>query len=536
MTRGMVCAPQPEAVEAGAVALRRGGNAIDAAIACALVQGVVDPLMTGIAGVGTSQVVVPGENLHRCYSFLGHVPAAARPDMWSDRLESENADGYGFRLRGRVNEVGHQSVITPASLAAYHHIAALHGSMDWRDLVAPAIEHAERGRVVRPHVLAYITQEDAHLGRLNNIERLRHGEASRRLFFDASGNLPRLGAVLPNPDLARTLARIAAHGAAEMHGGGETAQRIAADMRANDGLITEADLAASRVATLEPLWCSYRRYRIAAASLPSSGLMVLIMLRILEHFALHELGHNTPEYLRVLAETMKYATQDRLEHFGDPEFVRVPVDDLLAAERAADRAERIRRGERCELVRVGRGEPSSTTHVSTIDEHGNAVTMTHTLGPVSGVVTEGLGFLHNACMAIFDPRPGRPASIAPGRSYQSSIAPVIVFDSDAPCVVVGAPGATHIPLAVLQVLVNVLDFGMDMAQAVSAPRISVTSEAIDVSNRIPRFVTDPLASGGYRIRRSPLSYAFAGVHGIQIRGGRWIGGADPGRDGMALEV
>ena len=538
MTHGMVAAPQPEAVEAGALALKRGGNAMDAAIACALVQGVVDPVMTGIAGVGAAQVLCPGKSLHACFNFLGRVPAGAREDMWSDLVESENADGYGFRLKGRVNEVGHQSVITPANLLAYHRLAERFGVFDWPDLVAPAIEHAERGRLIRPHVLAYLNQQDARFGRLNNLERLKSGAQARQLFLDPStGELHQLGAVVANPDMADTLSRIAANGAAELHGNGETAERVAADMSANGGLITKTDLAASEVLETAPLWTGYRGYRIAGGALPGSGLMVLIMLKLLERFDIASLGHNSPEYLRLLSEVMKYATQDRLEYFGDPRFVDVPIDELLSDGRAAARAELIRHGETTSIVRAGRGhESTSTTHVCTADEHGNAVTLTHTLGPLSGLITEGLGFLYNACMAIFDPRPGHPSSITPGRSYQSSISPMVVFEDETPYLVLGAPGATHIPLAVLQTIVNVLDFGMDMASAVSAPRISVTSNSIDVSNRIPRFVTDELESQGYEVRRSPLSYAFAGVHGIQFHDGRWIGGADPGRDGMAVAV
>lgn len=519
------------------MALRRGGNAIDAALSCALVQGVVDPLMTGIAGVGTAQVYVPGSGVHRCLNFLGHVPRGASEQMWAALLESENADGYGFRLKGRVNEVGHQTAITPGNLLGYYEMSCAHGALEWCDLVAPAVEHAERGRIVRPHVLAYIVQKESHLGRLDNSERLKHTEACRRLFFDATGEPLALGSVIPNPDLAATMRRIAANGAGELHGGGETGTRLSADMAASNGLIKLEDLAATKVRLLEPLWSEYRGYRVAAGPLPGSGLMVLIMLKLLEHFDLAALGHNTPEYIRVLAEVMKLATRDRLEFFGDPEFIDVPVAELLDADRASDRAASIRRGEKAILVRAGHATGSpSTTHVSAVDEHGNAAVITHTLGPPSGVVTEGLGFMHNGCMAIFDPRPGRPASITPGASYQSSMAPTMVFKGDEPYIVLGAPGMTHIPLAVLQAIVNVIDFGMDMAQAVGAPRISVTSDAIDVVNRIPRFVTDEVEALGYEVRRSALSYAFAAVHGIQIRDGTWVGGADPGRDGMALAV
>jgi gamma-glutamyltranspeptidase/glutathione hydrolase len=162
--------------------------------------------------------------------------------------------------------------------------------------------------------------------------------------------------------------------------------------------------------------------------------------------------------------------------------------------------------------------------------------MTHSLGMPSGVVTEGLGFMYNGCMGVFDPRPGRPGSIAPGKARWSSICPSIVFKDDKPHLVIGAPGATQIAMGVLQVTLNVLDFGCSMLEAVSRPRFSATSDLIDVSNRIPRFVTRELEAQGYEVVRSPFSYGFAWVHGLKIDGEEVTGGADPGTDGMALAV
>jgi gamma-glutamyltranspeptidase/glutathione hydrolase len=162
--------------------------------------------------------------------------------------------------------------------------------------------------------------------------------------------------------------------------------------------------------------------------------------------------------------------------------------------------------------------------------------MTHSLGMPSGVITDGLGFMYNGCMAVFDPRPGRADSLAPGKSRFSSLCPTIVFEGDDPRIVIGAPGGTQIAMGVLQAILNVLEFDMNMQQAVSAPRFSATSNAIDVANRIPAYITDQVALQGYEIRRSHLSFAFAMVHGIQIRDGKLNGGADPAGDGMALAV
>lgn len=151
MTHGMVCAPQPEAVEAGALALMRGGNAVDTAMTCALVQTVVDPLMCGIAGFGSMQLFLPKRGHHGYIDFHTTAPAAATPDMWLDQIESQSRDGFGFILKNKANEVGYESIMTPGSLKAYYEAIETYGTMDWKDIIQPAIDHAEEGFTVRPH-------------------------------------------------------------------------------------------------------------------------------------------------------------------------------------------------------------------------------------------------------------------------------------------------------------------------------------------------------------------------------------------------
>lgn len=265
--------------------------------------------------------------------------------------------------------------------------------------------------------------------------------------------------------------------------------------------------------------------------------MILEMLNILENFDLAAMGHNTPEYIRTVAEAMKYATMDKDAKVGDPAFVDVPIDQLLSKDYAGELAEHIRRGRKANVLRLDPMEESkNTTHISIIDAHGNAVSMTHSLGMPSGVITEGLGFMYNGCMSVFDPRPGRVGSLAPGKRRFTAMSPTIVFKGDDPYIIIGAPGGTFITMGILQGILNVLDFDMSMFEAVTASRFTANSNTIDVSNRIPRFVTNELEAMGYPIARNHLSYAFAGVHGIRIKDGELEGGADPGRDGMALEV
>ena len=262
------------------------------------------------------------------------------------------------------------------------------------------------------------------------------------------------------------------------------------------------------------------------------------MRNILEFFDLAAIGHNSLEYIRIVSEAMKIATADKDNKVGDPKFYDVPMEELCSKEYAAEMADRIKRGEKTDVVRVNSGgqESKHTTQVSLVDEHGNCVTMTHTLGPPSGVVTDGLGFMYNGAMTVFDPRPGRSGSLAPGKARFSALSPPIVFNGDAPYLVLGAPGATYITMGNLQVMLNVLDFGMSAQEAVIAPRFAALSNILELSNRILRSAERDLRDQGYSILRHPVSYTFAWVHAIRISDGKWDGGADPATDGMAMEV
>jgi gamma-glutamyltranspeptidase/glutathione hydrolase len=266
--------------------------------------------------------------------------------------------------------------------------------------------------------------------------------------------------------------------------------------------------------------------------------MLIEMLNILENFDLRTIGHNSPEYIRVVAEAMKIATIDKDTRVGDPRFYDVPMDELTSKEYAARMAEKIKRGEKADVARLNNGgqESKNTTQVTVTDEHGNCVTMTHTLGQPSGVVTDGLGFMYNGAMTVFDPRPGRSGSLAPGKARFTAVSPTIVFKDDKPFLVLGAPGATYITMGNLQVMLNVLDFDMNAQEAVSAPRIAATSNNIEISNRILRSAERDLRAQGYPVVRHPVSYTFAWVHAIRIVDGKWDGGADPATDGMAMAI
>ncbi len=531
--QAMVVAPQPEAAEAGIDVLRAGGNAVDAAIATAFVQGVVDPLMCGIAGFGSMAVYKSGDRSHEYIDFHAPAPGAARADMWENLIEGEARDGYGFTLTDNVNDLGYQSICVPSSLKAYALAHERHGKLPWSELVSSAIQWAREGWIVRPHVHQFWSHP-SEMGRVANHDRIKFTPASRALYCRVDGTPKQVGDLVRNSDLANTLELIAQQGA-DVFYTGEIARAIVEDMEANGGLVSVDDLATYSPLTRNPVSTTYRDFTVTTNHPPGGGLMLVEMLNIIENFDLASLGHNTPEYIRVVAEAMKYATIDKDRYIGDPDFVEGPVENLTSKAYARELAERIRNGEKADVPRFSAdGKCTDTTQVSVVDSDGNCVSMTHSLGMPSGVVTEGLGFLYNGCMGVFDPRPGRAGSIAPGKARFSSICPSIIFRDGEPYMVIGAPGATQIAMGVLQTVLNVLDFDQSMSDAVALPRFSATSNVIDVTNRIPRSVTSALEAKDYRIMRSPRSYDFAWVHGIRVTGNGLEGGADPATDGVAL--
>ena len=526
MPSAMIVSLQPDAVEAGAEVLRAGGNAVDAALACAFVQTVVDPLMCGVAGFGSMQLYLPEHGVH------------ATPDMWRDRIVGETDDGFGFVLEGAVNDLGYQSITTPGTLKALGEVHGRFASLSWRDVTAPAIGAAREGFVVTPGVHGYwIRPEDNVPGRIRVAERLAFSEYGRRVYCDERGEPLSVGQTVRNPALADTYEQVAA-GGTDVFYLGDVADRIDADMRANGGLLRKQDLSAYRTETTTPLWGRYRGLDIATNRPPGGGVMLIEMLNMLECFDLRAMGHNSPQYIRTLAEVMKVATSDKDDFVGDPRFVDVPLDRLLDKCYASEQAALISEGKRRHVERLALPESSGTTHLCVVDKQGAIVTMTHSLGMMSGVITPGLGFMYNGCMAVFDPRPGRPGSIAPGKSRFSSMCPAILFDRGRPLLAIGAPGGTQITMGVLQSIVNFVDFGMTPQEAVLAPRFSATSDTILVTARIPRYRYRELEVDGYRFNRSPYGYQIASVHAIGFdEDGEPSGAADiPYGDGMALRV
>ncbi|MBY0335633.1 MAG: gamma-glutamyltransferase family protein [Acetobacteraceae bacterium] len=532
--RAMITAPQPEAVEAGAAVLAEGGNALDAVLACAFTQGVVDPLMCGIGGLGVLHVRDPGTREHLVLNGLSTCPGACTETMWEAAFERECPDGYGYVLTGFVNELGHQAVTTPGILRVFGEAHRRWGRRPWASLFDPAIAAATEGWLVRPHVASMFALDEQAYGRCAYVRKLGFTGEGAGLYLRADGTPKRVGDAVRNPALAATLATLAREGAEDFYTG-SLARRIVADMEAHGGLLSAADLAGYAPDLGAPLEITYRGRRVAVPQPPAGGIMVAEMLRILERFDLPALGHNSPEFIRVVAEAMKISGRDKDRHIGDPRFVPPPLDRLLSDAYADDCAAGIRAGRKAHLPRT-EAEAQHTTTVSCVDADGMVVSLTHTLGVPSGVIPPGTGFMLNGAMNWCDPRPGRAGSIAPGKRRFSSMSPLIVLEGEMPVATMGAPGGAWIPIALLQALVNLLDFGMTMQEATQAPRFSATSNAIDIGNRVPRSTQRALEAMGYEVKRTAATFPFAAVHGITMWDNTLEGGADPQRDGLAQGV
>ena len=537
----MIVAPQPIAVEEGAKVLMAGGSAIDAAVTCAFVQSVVSPQMCGIGGYLILTLgLAPG---HPAYAAPGvhalDAPALAgslvSPEMWEGKVIRPNPDGWGYFLQGKVNDIGYQSICVPGTVRGLALMLGRWGTISWQQAIAPAARIADEGFMVDAHLAEGWQAGAAYPEACSLLDRIQANAEAKRIYLQ-DGAPYKAGELLRNPDYARTLRHLAAHGADDFYGG-ELARQMSADLAAHDSFVTARDLSGYHARDPQPLVGTYRGHTIYTAPPPHGGPTLLALLNILEGYDLSALGHNSPAYIYLVSMAMKAAFADRNPYLGDPEYVDLPLAYLTSNQRAQEWRERIDRGQEIRVSFVP-PEPPDTTHVSTIDSAGNCVALTHSLGSSSGVITPGLGFMYNDSMVNFHPWSGHPNSIAPGKSRTTGMTPTIVSAGGRPRLVIGAPGATRIITSVAQVILNVLDFRMSISDAVLAPRFDCQGDLITCQARIPEYVCAQVRAK-HPIRRLPQSHGgLALVHAIAIdpQTGALSGGADTGSGGMALQV
>ena len=463
---GMVVTAQHLATHVGVDVLRAGGNAVDAAVAVGYALAVVYPAAGNLGGGGFMTILL-ADGRRTFLDFREKAPLAATADMYLDK--------DGNVIKGASTD-GHLAVGVPGTVSGMEAAREKYGTMKRATLIAPAIRLAQQGFVLEQgdvDMLATAT------------DRFRKDPASAAIFLN-HGEPFKAGQTLVQHDLARTLKRISAQGADGFYKGPVGAALVASS-KAGGGIITQADLDQYRTRELQPVECSYRGYGIISAPPPSSGGVVICeLLNILEGYPLKALGYRSAQAMHYQIEAMRHAYVDRNSYLGDPDFVRNPLDRLLDKDYAAQIRAVIapdRAGVSMDIKPgVAPHEGSNTTHYSIIDRWGNAVAVTYTLNNWFGakLTAAGTGVLLNNEMDDFTAKAGVPNSyglvqgeanaIAPGKRPLSSMSPTIVTKADKPLMVLGTPGGSRIITVVLLTMLNVIDYGMDIQQAVDAPR------------------------------------------------------------------
>ncbi|NPV06751.1 MAG: gamma-glutamyltransferase [Anaerolineae bacterium] len=536
---GMVVAPQPLAVEEGVKVLRQGGNAVDAAVACALVQGVVDPHMSSVGGYALATVSLaraPGIEAVRAVDAPALAGSGVTPEMWQDIVIRPNPRGWGYFLQGKVNEMGYQSICTPGIVKGLSWMLQHWGSWSWEQVTEPAARVAEEGFLVDDYLAGQWRTRAAYPEESTLLDYLKSNPEASRIYLREDGSPHEPGDRLRNPDYARTLRGLSEAGPDDFYRGA-LARRISHDLQDHGSFVSAQDLASYRTIPAEPVIGSYRGYQVATSPAPHGGLTLLAILHILEGYDLSSLGHNSAEYIYLVSKAMKAAFADRNPNLGDPRFADRPFDWMISEDRAQYWRKRIDAGVPIQ-VSFTPSEPPDTTHVSVVDDQGNCVALTHSLGMSSGVITPGLGFMYNNSMVNFHPLPGHPNSIAPGKARTTGMSPTILYRDGQPVMVLGAPGATRIITSLAQVIVNVLDFGMTLTEAILAPRFDCQGGPIVCQGRIPEYVCAEVRRR-HPVERLPRSHGGMGlVHALwrDPRTGEWTGAADAGAGGMALRA
>ena len=512
-SRGMVASNHPLASAAGAEMLALGGNAFDAAVATAFALSVVEPMMVGPFGAGFVNIHHGATGECTVIDNYSTAPGGATPDMfepvsdhWPDYMETV----------GRRNKLGHLAVGVPGNLKAWCEISDRYGRLGLDAVMQPAIRRARHGFPASRYLVDCIRDSREDLAAF----------AATAALFLPGGAVPSPGDIVVMEDLAASLELIAADGTSALYGGA-LGEAVAREMAAHGGLVTVQDLREYEIQDRVPVRGTYRGYEIVSAPPTSSGgTHIVQMLNLLEGFDIAALGFGTAAYIHLLSEVMKIAYADRFEYMADPAFVRMPIAGLTAKEYA-----RSRRGD-IDLAgpathRAGHparfgGESGNTTHLTVADDQGNVVAMTQTINELFGskVTVPGTGLLLNNTMALFDPHPGKANSVAPGKRMLSSMSPTVVLRDGRPFMALGTPGGMRIFPSVLQAIVNVIDFGMTLQEAVEAPRVWTQGQELQVEPGIAEATRRGLRGMGHELQIVPR--VAGGMNGVLFDHGRGL--------------
>ena len=530
--RGAVATAHPIAAQVGVDILKSGGNAVDAAVATGFCLNVVEPWNSSIAGHGQMIVHMTAERRTVAIDYGHRAPRAATADMF--RVIGQTVKGNGiYEVEDSANAVGHLSVGVPGVTAGMCRAHELFGSLPLKQLLEPAVHYAREGFEADPTACLTIAMNMPSLA--------RYGEAAR--IFLKDGYPPAPGEKIVQRDLADTLERIGREGKDALYRG-EIAAAIAEEMTRNGGLLGVEDLAGYEAQVLEPARASYRGYDLLGSPAPSGTITVLQTLNILGNFELGRLGHEAPERLHLFTEAARHAFADRYSFVGDPDFQPTPLDGILSPEYARKIALSID-PETAKLEEEREAQPwaayadsplhdpwrydphprpesaapasppsegDCTTHLSVIDRDRNMVACTQTAvgGFGSGVVVPGAGVLLTNGMVVFNPMPGAANSIAGYKRGLNNMSPVLALQDGKPFLTVGAPGGRRIICRVAHVVSNVIDFGMSVQEAITAPSLDAAERETFVDHRIAPETVEALASMGHNVEVVPEPFTGGG--------------------------
>ncbi len=530
---GAVAAEHRLASQAGVEILRAGGNAVDAAVAAALATAVVNPSSSGLGGGGFMVIYLAAERRAHALDYRERAPAAARRDMY---VHDGQADS-------RASREGGLAVAVPGEAAGLELALQRFGKLDMARVAAPAIRLATEGFTVEDHLASTIERKR---------DLLAADPVLSRIFLHEDGSPYRAGEHLWRSDLAASLELLSARGAGPFYRG-EIARDIVATVAAAGGILSEEDLASYKALQRSPLLVDYEGFKLITMPPPSSGGGTMAeALGVLAPYSLSDLGRQSSTYLHLLAEVFKAVFADRAAYYGDPDFVKIPIERLTASAHINE----IRNG-----LSAVRPVPSShygtitppavdsgTTHISVIDSDGNAVACSSSVNTAfgSGLGVPGRGIVLNNTMDDFSIQPGvanafglvgnEANAVASGKRPLSSMSPTIVLDHGRVRLVAGASGGPLIITATVQTILNVIEFGLDAAAAVAAPRLhhQWIPEVLAVEEQMPVALRESLARRGHKVKVLPAGAAVQAVELVEKNGHRFIRAAsDPRKGGVA---
>lgn len=523
-SKGMVVTNHPLASGSGAEMLLAGGNAIDAAVAALFALTVVEPMNVGILGGGLTHIRL-ADGGHLVIDGISTAPGRARPDMFAPI--SDTLPDYQ-ETKGRRNFAGPLAMAVPGALAAWCEAAERFGTMSLAQLVRPAIGLAEHGFAITDFLAEAVREAAADLTTDPYLAAL----------FLPGGVPISTGQRLRQPAYAASLQRIAEEGAGTLHGG-VLGRALVKHMTEAGGLIGGADLDRFEVVTRAVVRGTYRGHAVLGPPPPSSGgVHIVEMLNILEGYDIGAWSFDNPDTAHLLAEAMKIAFADRAVATADPAFVTVPVD-RLTDKAYADQRRRLIDMTKAQNWRPGitGGESANTTHVTVADSFGNTVAATQTINGSFGArfAIPGTGMIANNYMFNFDPHPGQALSIAPGKRAYTSMAPMMVLKESRLAFALGLPGALRIFPSATQAIVNLVDHGMSLQEAVEAPRLWTQGHVLELETGIADDVAAALAARGHNVQH--VGRVAGGMNAIAVNDdGSFIGAACWRGDGTPVGI